>query len=116
MVDGRRKRGTTAWMMSSLRTTSRPRHARSRRPKPPPPPPPPPVLQRQLVRRLLAQRVLRECFAPILGTAELEAKGMGPIRLRVLADKQRAECSFARCSRKRDPSVAKINGVRADRT
>jgi len=60
--------------------------------------------------------VLRECFAPILGTAELEAKGMGPIRLRVLADKQRAECSFARCSRKRDPSVAKINGVRADRT
>jgi hypothetical protein len=69
------------------------------------------VLQRQLVRRLLAQRVLRECFAPIL-----EAKGMGPIRLRVLADKQRAECSFARCSRKRDPSVAKINGVRADRT
>ena len=59
---------------------------------------------------------LSECFAPILGTAELEAKGMGPIRLRVLADKQRAECSFARCSRKRDPSVAKINGVRADRT
>ena len=70
------------------------------------------VYQERLVQsgRIIAslgdyELALSECFAPILGTAELEAKGMGAIRLRVLAEFGSVECSFALLD-ERDPSVA----------
>ena len=69
------------------------------------------VYQTRLVRAgsILAslgdhQLALSQCFGPILGTAKLEAKGVGAVRLRVLADFGSVGCSFA-LLQQRDPSI-----------